>query len=226
MKKAAMFLSVCLLAALFAGCGKKEEGPKIRVTVVTAGKVQLAAKEVAVKDADGDGAYTINEAIQSAHDTYGSADKPFKVEDTDFGKSITCVWGDENGLSGYGVYMNNEMAYDVAAPVSEGDYLCVYSYADLTNWSDTYSYFDVLAGEASGGKISLTLTYVGLDADWNPVKSPLAGAVITVDGEATDFVTDADGKVTVELSGKGEKLLSATTDALVLIPPVAYITVK
>jgi len=226
MKKLVILLSVCLLVSLFAGCGKKESGPKVRVSVTTGGTLQLAAKEVTVTDGDGDGTCTLLDAIRTAHEKYGSADKPFTAEDTEFGKSITSIWGDENGMSGYGVYQNNDMAYDLTTPVSEGDYIVAYSYADLETWSDTYAYFDKVTVDASNGSVTLNLSAVALDADWNPVKSPLAGAVITVDGAETEFVTDENGNVILTLSGKGEKVVSAVTDAYVLIPPVALVTVK
>jgi len=226
MKKMCAFLTVCVLAVLLSACGKKEAGLKATVTVSTAGKLQLAAKEVTVKDSNGDGAYTVLEAIESAHSQYGSSDKPFKAVDSDFGKSITSVWGDENGLSGYGVYLNNEMCYDLSSPVAEGAYVAVYSYKDLETWSDAYAFFDTLKSEAADGKVTLSLSVMTLDADWNPVKSPLAGAKITVDGAETEFVTDESGKVTLTLSGKGEKLISAEADNYIMIPPVCIVTVK
>lgn len=224
MKKLVVLLSVCVLIALCGACGKKEAGPKVRVTVSTAGTVQLAAKETAVKDLDGDGVLSVWEAVQCAHDAYAPKDKAFVVEDTEYGKSITSVWGDVNGLSAYGTYQNNAMVYDLTAPIAEGDYVVVYSYADLTAWTDCYAFFEPLT--AAEGKVTLTASYSGFDENWNPVLAPLADAVITIDGADTEYVTDADGKVTVEISKKGEAVVSARSDTLTLVPPVALITVK
>jgi len=234
MKKTALLLSLCMLAALCAGCGKKEEGPKeelkngpkVRVTVSTAGEVRIAAKEVIVQDADGDGVYTLVEAIQSAHDQFGSADKAFKVDDTEYGKSISSLWGDANGMSGYGVYQNNAPSADLTAAVAAGDYIVAYSYQDLNTWSDVYAFFDTAVQDAAPGNVTLTLKVITMDADWNPVEAPLAGAEITVNGEKTGDVTAEDGTVTLSLSKKDENVVSAVAENWILVPPISSVTVK
>ena len=59
---------------------------------------------------------------------------------------------------------------------------------------------------------------------WNPVFAPFAGATITIDGAASEFVTDENGQATVCFAAAGSYLLSAVSDDLVLVPPVCKVT--
>ena len=98
---------------------------------------------------------------------------------------------------------------------------------DLKTWSDKYCYFDKAAVTAqSGESFSLVLTGAGCDGDWNPVSVPVEGAKITVDGEATDFVTDADGRVSVTVSEAGSHVISAISDSETLVPPVCVAVIE
>ena len=88
-------------------------------------------------------------------------------------------------------------------------------------WSDTYCFFDKYTVNAEAGEeISLTLKYAGYDASWNPVVLPVEGAVITIDGAATEYKTDAEGKVDVKLDKAGDIVISATSETMTLVPPV------
>ena len=55
---------------------------------------------------------------------------------------------------------------------------------------------------------------------------PVANAVITVDGVATEYKTDAEGKVTLKLSEAGEYVISATSAEATLVPPAVVVTVE
>ena len=110
--------------------------------------------------------------------------------------------------------------------VSEGDYINAYAYSDLTAWSDAYCWFDMNSAEASAGdEIALTLSYAGYDADWNPVTSPVNGAVITVNGEKTAVTTDENGKAVIKLGEAGEYVISAVSDTQTLVPPACKVMV-
>ena len=75
------------------------------------------------------------------------------------------------------------------------------------------------------GELTLTLKAAGWDADYNnPVELPVADAVIVVNGEQTDFRTDENGSVTLNLAA-GSYLISAVSDAQVLVPPVCQVSV-
>ena len=202
------------------------EGTNVRVTIVGEnGQVVMAAKEIAVTDADSDGALTIDDALYAAHEAAynGGAAAGYSTAMTDYGKSLTKLWGVENGGS-YGYYVNDASAFSMDDPVKDGDYICAFVYTDLTGFSDAYSYFDVKSANVKAGEeVRLTLSYISFDENWNPVVNPLAGAVITVDGKETDIVTGDDGSAAVS-AGNGEHVISAATNGLVIVPPVCVLT--
>ncbi len=73
----------------------------------------------------------------------------------------------------------------------------------------------------------LTLSKMAYDENWNAVALPVAGATITVDGVATKYTTDAEGKVTVKLNTAGRHVISiAPVEGSVLVPPVCVANVE
>ncbi|MBQ7337063.1 MAG: hypothetical protein IJW40_12035 [Clostridia bacterium] len=214
-----MSLSLCLVA-----CG--ESGEVMYVTIAK-GDMVISYAEVAVEDEDGDGALTINDALLAAHDKYydGGADG-FGSAQTEYGLSMTKLWGDESGVYGY-TLNNTSVMTDLTEPVKAGDHIYAYVYTDLTTWSDSFCYFDKVTAEVSAGEtLTLTLSSAGYDEAWNPITVPVEGAKILVDGADSGIVTDAEGKATVTLSDKGEVIISASNDAMVMVPPVCAVTVK
>lgn len=193
---------------------------EVYVTVADQGKLVMIQKKVKVEDVDADGALTINDALYAAHETAyaGGAGAGYGSAMSDWGLSITKLWGDTSGAFGYCV--NDVSAWSLADPVADGDFVNAYIYADQVGWSDSYSYFDKkIVNAAAGEKVELTLSYVGYDASWNKVAYPAAGAVIAVDGTETEFITDAEGKVTMTLL-EGTHVISAVSEGVNPVPPV------
>ena len=73
--------------------------------------------------------------------------------------------------------------------------------------------------------MTLTLSYAGYDENWNPIVLPVDGATITMNGVATAYKTDADGKVTVTLEKAGDVVISASSQTQTLVPPVCTVSV-
>ena len=192
---------------------------------ISNGKLMLVQEEVEVKDIDNDGALTINDALYAAHEDgfeggaaagYGSSLTP------QYGLSLSKLWGVENGGS-YGYYVNSVSAWSLADTVKEGDFVDAFVYTDTTAWSDTYCFFDKRTGELDLDKentVELTLSYAGFDESYNSVTLPVKGAVITINGEPTEFVTDDEGKVTITIEDAGEYQISATSETQTLVPPI------
>lgn len=229
MKKCISLMAVLLLvltAAVMPVMAETEETGTVYVTISNAGELVVTHEAVAISDADGDGALTIQDALILAHDAMfeGGAAEGFATVDSDYGPMITKLWGVENGGS-YGYYLNNAMAMSLTDPVADGDCLTAYVFADTVAFSDVYTYFDVAAAEGKvGEELTVTLYQVGFDANYAPVSSPLSGASVTVNGvEAA--VTDAEGKAVVKLESEGEFVLSAASSELTLVPPVCLVTV-
>ncbi|MCR5816451.1 MAG: hypothetical protein K6F91_06190 [Ruminococcus sp.] len=193
------------------------------------GDIALANTYLDVSDTDGDGELTIVDALYTAHEQFyeGGAEAGFAVAETDWGTSLAKLWGEENGGS-YGYYVNNVSSWSMKDPIKDGDLVSAFVYTDTANFSDAYSFFDKSFGEIDADKgetIDLTLSYIGYDADWNTVVLPLEGAHIVLNGQETGFVTDADGKVTVDFMIGGDYIVSAVSDDVNLVSPVLTLSV-
>ena len=189
--------------------------PYAFVNIYDGENVVLALYGVPESDEDGDGKWTINDVLISLHNE--KCENGFATVDSATGLFITKLWGIENG-GAYGYYKNDVSCWSLMDEVENGDVIYAFVYSDTAAYSDAYSFFDTCWAE--GGSVTLTLNYVsGYDPEtYAPIISPLEGAVITVDGEKTDIVTDADGKALVAMTKSA--VISAEKEGLVLIPPV------
>ncbi len=219
-----LLLSALLLtfSALFASCGHTAEND-IYVTI-TNGDIVVAYEDVDLTDTDADGALTINDALYLAHEEKynGGAAAGYASENTEYGLSLVKLWGNDSGSYGYCV--NNVSAMSLADTVKPGDHIVAYVYTDLAAWTDTYCYFDKVELDIKeGAELTLTLAMNSYDAEWNPITLPVEGANITINGSATKYVTDAQGKVTLALTD--DALISAVSDTLTLVPPICVVDV-
>ena len=214
---ALMLLSVCAVASA-------EETVTVYVTISAMGAPVTIAEPIVLTDIDGDSTLTVNDALYLIHEEgfEGGAAEGYASANSDYGLMITKLWGIENGGS-YGYYVNDAMAYSLTDPLNDGDRLNAFTYSDLETWSDTYAYFDKAFVEAAAGdEITLTLCMVGWDENYMPVSIPLAGAVITFDGVATEYVTGEDGSVTFTLP-ESASYISAVSETVNLVPPICTV---
>jgi len=213
---------VLMLTAMVFACSfaaSAAETTEVYVTIAN-GEVVLAQEPVAVTDIDSDGALTINDALYCAHEAKfeGGAAAGYGSADSEWGLSLTKLWGVENGGS-YGYYVNNASAMGLTDPVKNGDYINAFVYTDLTTWSDAYCYFDVNTLSVKAGETAtLKLVAAGYDEEWNPITVPVAGASITINGVDTGVVTDENGEAVVTVKEAG--VISAVSDQQILVPPV------
>lgn len=228
MRKRISLLAACLLAltVVFLPVLAETEAPTVYVNIANAGELVVAHEAIAITDVDEDGALTIQDVLILIHDAKveGGSAEGFAVVASDYGPTITKLWGVENGGS-YGYYLNNAMAMSLLDPVADGDCLTAYVFADTTTFSDVYTYFDMNTAEGKvGDELTVTLYQVGFDANYAPVSSPLCGVSVTANG-AEVAVTDEEGKAVIKLESEGEIILSATSSELTLVPPVCLVTV-
>ncbi len=190
----------------------------VYVTIAN-GDLKLVQEPVKLKDVDGDGALTVNDALVLAHSAkYDGRDTGYASANSSWGLSLTKLWGIENGGS-YGYYVNNVSSMSLEDKVKDGDFITAFVYTDTVGFSDKYTFFDVNTVSAKAGQnITLTLTGAGYDANWNPVNLPVAGATITVDGKETTYKTDVNGKVTLSLSDANAHVISAVSSTETLVP--------
>ncbi|MCC8111696.1 MAG: hypothetical protein LIO74_08945 [Ruminococcus sp.] len=228
-KTLAFFAALTLINTIGATTAFAEDSVEVYVTIADEnGSLVLAQEAVTVTDIDGDGALTINDALYTAHEEYydGGAETGYLSVVSDYELSLDTLWGVTNGGS-YGYYVNNNAAWSLEDTIIDGDYINAFIYTDLTSWSDTYCYFDVNTAEAEiGDTLTLTLSAYGYDADWNTVTLPIEDAIITIDGEETDIVTDENGTAILTLDTSGTHIISAVSASQILVPPVCTITVN
>lgn len=191
------------------------------------GKLVLTQEKISVTDIDGDSKLTVNDALYCAHEAKfeGGASAGYESVSSSWGMSLTKLWGVSNGGS-YGYYVNHLMAMGLTDEIKGGDFINAFVYTDLSSWSDTYCYFNVNTAKAEkDGEMILTLSAVGFDKDFNPITVPVKDAVITVNGVATEFKTDEDGKVTIKFDDAGSFVISATSATQTLVPPAVTVEV-
>ena len=195
---------------------------------VSNGSLVLTQEKITVTDIDDDGALTINDALYLAHEAKyeGGANAGYGSEKSEYGLSLTKLWGIENGGS-YGYCVNTSSAMGLTDAVKNGDYISAYVYTDMVGYSDAYCYFDQYTVSAVAGKeFILTLSASGYDDNWAPITKPVAGAVITINGKDSSFITDSEGKVTVKLDSEGSYTISAKSSSETLVPPVCIAAVS
>lgn len=213
-----IILAVMLLSVLGIAVSAAANETAVHVTVYDGKSVVVANEKVAIEAGKTDDLNSVFKAINEKHG------KKYETATGDYGAYITCLWDVENG-GAYGYYVNDQMSMGLTDTVKAGDHVYVFVYSDATYYTDTYSYFDAKDITVKKGKeVTLTLKHIGYDESWNTVSLPVAGATITLDGKALDAKTDENGKVTIKLTKSG--VISATSEDLLLVPPVAVATVQ
>lgn len=224
-KLPAILLSLLMLMSALTVGVTAEDTAAVTVTIVDKGTLVLIAETVTVTDTDGDNALTVHDALLAAHEAYYDGEAGYSAYEGDYGLAIGTLWGDISGNFGY--YRNNASCRSLTDPVAGGDSLVAFVYADAEYYSDMYTWFEPTVTTVEAGQtLTLTLSGAGFDANWNPITLPVSGAVITVNGEKADAVTDENGIATLTLDTAGEVIVSAVSDTAVLVPPVCRVTVN
>ena len=233
------FLSMILIAALimtgftgFSGSVRVSaaEEIKVYVTISDKGKLVLKQKTVEVSDVDGDGALTIADALTCAHEKYYDGDSTaagfaYSEKEGYDGYSIDVLWGDDSGAFMY--YLNDGMAWSLADPINDGDYINAFVFQDQAYWSDAYTFFNShKIGVKNGGTKKVTLSYYTYDENWNIIPTPLANAKIIINEKETEYVTNKKGKVTLKFDKAGSYFISAVSDDVTIVPPSCLIFVQ
>ncbi len=233
MKKVLSALLVSALATGAIGITASAESATADVYVTIAdaeGKLALVQEKVTVNDLDEDGVLTVDEALFAAHEAKyeGGAEAGYASSDSDYGRKLDMLWGVDNGGS-YGYCVNNASAMSLGDEVKSGDYINAFVYTDTVTWNDLYSYFDVNSVSVEeGGEVTLTVFGTDYLEGTGYMEFSLAGASIIINNEATEYVTDDEGKVTIPMNEAGTYVISVNTTfgEAVLVPPACVVTVS
>lgn len=157
----------------------------------------------------GKAAYTLKDVFTAIHEQYHEKGiDAFATEDTQWGEGLVTVWGETTG-GNFTYYKNHEMAYGLADSAADGDYVSIHiirrpSFESYAYFTDTGK-FDAIHGK----EMTFTLMWAHFDESWNEIRGPLADATITLNGEETEYVTDAEGRVTILFEKAGKYVVSA-----------------
>ena len=236
MKKAVLSAAAAIAAVGALTFTSFAEDDYIFVTIADEnGDLAVACKGIDKKDEDGDGKYTVNDALITIHNEMfeGGAEAGYATAESDYGPMITKLWGVENGGS-YGYYIGTKAANGLSDEIADKVTLTAFIYTDTTTWSDKFCYFSEFLDDEgtydyeclAGDTHELTLLASGYDENWAPVTVPVEGAQITIDGKETGIFTDAEGKATIYYPDElGVHLISAVSDKETLVPPAAEFVV-
>ncbi len=157
--------------------------------------------------------YTLDDVFAEAHALYypGGAEAGYAAGNGEWGSYVTKAWGDESGKFGYQINGGTETISGLSHTVRDTDCidLCIYknTYPD----TEAYAKFDAAEAEVYAGEETELVLYAvsGYDDSWNMLYSPCADARITVNGEETEILTDAEGKAAVTFDTCGTYVVSA-----------------
>lgn len=191
----------------------------------------MAQRDVTVKDLNSDGILTYDEALSAAHDEYyeGGAAAGYASADSQYGLSLTKLWGDTSGYFGY--WDNDRSCNNLSDEVKADDYLTAFVYKDQSAWSDSYTRFVQKEYQATVGKaVTVSVEKASYDENYNTVFAAYDAAGLTAyDSEYKPLAADAysvDGSnVTFNQAGT-YYLATAGTDSVNLVPAVAKVTVE
>lgn len=217
MKKIFALLIACLMAVSVFSLGvaaENGESVEVVISIVDSQSLRFVPQKMTVNDCDGDGKITVNDALIVAHDRAfsGGAEAGYGYEKTEYGLSLTKLGGNTSGNFGY--YINNKPATNLADEIKTGDIIdaCIFE----GTYPNIESYAFLVADKTSvreGESVTLTLKKMTFDENFQPVYLPIRGAAIYSLGQNTNMVTDAEGMVTLQASGLGEVVYTATAPA-------------
>lgn len=141
----AVLMAIAFMPAGVFAAGSNSSGITVYLTVSDKGNIAqakdgsaMAWKEVTVRDIDGDGTYSYDEALTAAHAAYNTADG-YTLGGKDYVKKL---WGEESGSFLFfdnGKGLSNGVSTD---KVNEGDSLVAAVLSDTQTYGDWYSEFD------------------------------------------------------------------------------------
>lgn len=179
----------------------------------------------------GEEEYDLTDVLTALHDECydGGAESGYATAEGQYGLYISKFWGDESENFNY--MINSQYAWGPEDQVNTGDHI-EFSINQNTEGLESYTKFDTQTIRIYKNEdVELTLTEAGYTAD-GLAFSACPDATVTVNGTATESVTDADGKATLSFSEPGRYIVSATKtktvgDATVtaIIAPVSIVNV-
>lgn len=166
----------------------------------------------------GQSSYTIDDVFLLTHELYyPDGAEGYASSVGDWGLGVDKLWGDTSYNFGYQVNGGRVSVMGPGHEVEDGDSIDACIYKGFYPNSEKYARFESVAEEVYRDKeISLTLSYAsGYDENWNSIFSPCEGATIYIDDEETDYITDANGEVSLSFNEIGTYVISAKKSQMI-----------
>ncbi len=158
----------------------------------------------------GQDSYNVDDALREAHRLYcPDGIDGYASSVSDWGLGVDILWGDTSYNFGY--YINGSTSTLLGDAVLDGTYIDAFIYENI--YTEKYSAFNLPEKEVDKDEeFELEISQLTYDENWNPSYSLCSGATVTVNGEATEYITDENGCVTLSFSEPGRYIVSAYKD--------------
>lgn len=201
--------------------------------IVVSDNIPLAAIPVELAD---NSSYTLDDVFIAVHNSFfdGGAEAGYETYDhPDFGLGLTKFWGNDSGNFGYQINGGTEAVMNLDYEVADGDYIDVHIYQSSWPNTEDYTVFDTYnIVTYPNDHITLTLNQMGYNENFETVFSPCSDAMILIDGEECDLLTDSNGEAILSFDEPGTYVVSASktkivseTEAAAITAPVCIATV-
>lgn len=187
---------------------------EVYVTVSKHGEIVTDKSNNAVAMApvglSGEETYDLDDVFLAVHDAlYEEGTAGYETDTGDYGLYVSKFWGDTSGNFTYQVNFGSENVWGPTHEIEDGDYVefCINknSYPD----TEVYTRFDTAKIDIYVEEtVDLVLSQANYTADgMSFFECP--DATITINGLTTEYMTDADGKVSIEFGTPGKHVVSA-----------------
>lgn len=217
------FCSVLLCTALLAAMlcvnvfGLSPGSPSATVTVIDENGEILLSRETIGSDS------TMLNLLSSLHfKAYPEGEEGFAYEETENGITVTKIWGKENCK--FSVFNEGELITDLKTDATDFSHIYIILGENAPEYF--YAYFKPFNYTAKAGVNKIIKLYIKeYDENGKLTEKALAGANITINGEATEIFTDEYGYAELNIEKTGRYVISATHDSFNIIPPRAVLEV-
>ena len=216
-----LFLSIVMLIGLVPVFAEEANSVTAYVSVTKYGEVLNDKSGIPMAyvpvELSGKESYNLDDVFTELHNLYyeGGSEVGYASANGDLGLSVTKFWEDTSGKFGYYLNGGTEYVSGLSHEVENGDYIDAIIYQNYYPDTEDYAKFektniDVIEGEP----FDITLYVSGYDENGNMVFSPCENAIITVNGEETEYTTDENGKASITLDTAGTQIISAKKSKL------------
>ena len=215
LKGLSLILCITMILSVFNFSVYADSTVKAYITISKYGEIVKDKNGELVAEAEvtltGKDSYTLDDAFKKAHELYyeGGAEEGYATADSEYGLSVTKVWGDTSKKFGYQMNLGAVSVWGPTQAVNDGDYIDLAIYENYYPDTESYAKFDTYNESVADDKIKLTLSESYYGENWETLFKPCENAEIFVNGTKTDVLTDENGKCTVYFDENGKYIISA-----------------